>query len=80
MPQKIQPNYSKKYNHPIKLQRQNRLAHSKSVNGREDGIRTHGEVTLTQPFQDCTLSRSDTSLWVSSYSILLKEFQIANIS
>ena len=44
---------------------------------REDGIRTHGEVTLTQPFQDCTLSRSDTSLYLS-YSILLKEFLIVN--
>ena len=31
----------------------------------------------TQPFQDCTLSRSDTSLYLS-YSILLKEFLIVN--
>ncbi len=31
---------------------------------REEGIRTPGEVTLTQPFQDCTLSHSDTSLSV----------------
>ena len=30
--------------------------------GREDGIRTRGTVTHTQPFQGCTLNHSDTSL------------------
>ena len=29
---------------------------------REEGIRTPGGIAPTQPFQDCTLSHSDTSL------------------
>ena len=29
---------------------------------RGDGIRTHGGIAPTQPFQDCTLNRSDTPL------------------
>ena len=30
---------------------------------RGDGIRTHGRIAPTQPFQDCTLNRSDTPLY-----------------
>ncbi len=30
---------------------------------RGDGIRTHGGIAPTQPFQDCTLNHSDTPLW-----------------
>ena len=29
---------------------------------RGDGIRTHGGIAPTQPFQDCTLNLSDTPL------------------
>ena len=32
---------------------------------RGDGIRTHGRIAPTQPFQDCTLNRSDTPLRVN---------------
>ena len=31
--------------------------------GREEGIRTPGGIAPTQPFQDCTLNHSDTSLF-----------------
>ena len=31
---------------------------------RGDGIRTHGGIAPTQPFQDCTLNLSDTPLGV----------------
>lgn len=34
---------------------------------RGDGIRTHGGLALTQPFQDCTLNRSDTPLGFNKY-------------
>ena len=30
---------------------------------RGDGIRTHGGIAPTQPFQDCTLNLSDTPLF-----------------
>ncbi len=30
-------------------------------NGGDGEIRTHGGIAPTQPFQDCTLNRSDTS-------------------
>lgn len=36
-------------------------------NGGDGEIRTHGGVTPTQPFQDCTLSRSDTSPLIGSF-------------
>ena len=31
---------------------------------RGDGIRTHGGIAPTQPFQDCTLNLSDTPLLI----------------
>ena len=35
---------------------------------RGDGIRTHGGLAPTQPFQDCTLNRSDTPLCFFNYN------------
>ena len=32
------------------------------IRTRGDGIRTHGGIAPTQPFQDCTINRSDTPL------------------
>ena len=34
------------------------------IKNRGDGIRTHGGIAPTQPFQDCTINRSDTPLWL----------------
>ena len=34
------------------------------IRNREEGIRTPGGIAPTQPFQDCTLSHSDTSLYI----------------
>ncbi len=47
---------------------------------RGDGIRTHGGIAPTQPFQDCTLNLSDTPLWVYWFinHIILEQFLIAN--
>ena len=43
------------------IKHQTKKPHSRLFNGGEGGIRTPGEVALTQTFQVCTLSRSDTS-------------------
>ena len=41
------------------------------IKNREEGIRTPGGTSPTQPFQDCTLSHSDTSLnYINSFSLL----------
>ena len=39
-------------------------------------IRTHGGIAPTQPFQDCTLNRSDTSPHVLSLFIYYHEHKI----
>ena len=38
---------------------------------REEGIRTPGGIAPTQPFQDCTLSHSDTSLFNVAFIIII---------
>lgn len=43
---------------------------------RGDGIRTHGGIAPTQPFQDCTLNLSDTPLYFLGGGIVSKQFRL----
>ena len=55
----------------------NKTSRGSRVNNGGDGeIRTHGGIAPTQPFQDCTLNRSDTSPHVLSLFIYYHEHKI----
>ena len=53
--------------------------HNNRIKNREEGIRTPGGIAPTQPFQDCTLSRSDTSLYILNYLLNAVTRQVLNI-